>query len=329
MLKAAVIGVGSIGRNHARIYADISDIDLCFVCDSNGDMGQGIANKYNTVWGNDLDKLLDEHDPDIVSVCVPTIYHHAVAKKTLSRGIHTLVEKPIANTKAEGEELIALAKEQGIFLTVGHIERFNPAIMELKKRLDANEIGKIFRVQARRMSPFPARIRDVGVTIDLATHDIDIIRYILNDDVVRVSSEIASVLTEHDDLMDAVLSLKKGVRATLNISRVTPTKVRELTVTGSQGMFAVNYLTQDLYFYKNGVAPHTWESLTTLTGVSEGDMLRVAIPNKEPLYTELEHFVNSVQENTAPLVSGEDGLKALIVAQAILESGRTHLVTNL
>lgn len=322
MLKAAVIGIGSIGKNHARIYADIEDVDLCFICDTDAEAGQKIATRFNTTWGDNLSALLDEHQPDLVSIAVPTIYHYPVAKECLSRGIHTLIEKPIANTEEEGRELIALADEKGVFLTVGHIERFNPAIQELKKRLQAGEIGEIFRLQTRRMSPFPARIRDVGVTIDLATHDIDIMRYILEDDVVRVSAETASVLTEHDDLVDALLAFRSGVRATLNVSRVTPTKIRELSVTGARGMYTVNYLTQELDFYQNAEAASTWESLRMLRGIGEGDMLRVSIPKREPLYAEILHFVECVRDNSAPLVSGDDGLQALIVAQAILKSGR-------
>jgi UDP-N-acetylglucosamine 3-dehydrogenase len=329
VLKAAVIGVGSIGHNHARIYDSLPDVELVWVHDSDAKTAETIGERYNTRFGTDLNVLLDENTPDLVSVSVPTIYHFPVAKETLSRGIHTLIEKPIAHTIEEADELIALAKEKSVRLMVGHIERFNPAIRALKERLDEGAIGEVFRAQARRMSPFPARIRDVGVAVDLSTHDIDILRMVIGSDIVRAYAETAHVITEHEDMVDATLGFENGVGATLNTSRLTPTKIRELTVHGTQGMFHVNYLTQELILYHNGNARSDWDSLKNLGGVGEGDVLKIAIPKQEPLKAELAHFVECVRDNSAPLVSGEDGKKALAVALAIIEAGKTHQVVTL
>ncbi len=290
-IKAAVIGTGSMGQNHARIYADMPDTELIWIQDANADHAQVIGQRYNTRYGSDLTALLEMDTPDVVSVCVPTIFHFEVAQQMLSRGVHTLIEKPIAHTLEEADKLMALAQEKNVHLTVGHIERFNPAISELKQRIQAGEIGEIFRAQARRMSPFPARIQDVGVVVDLSTHDIDILRFIIGSDVVRTYAETARVITQHEDVVDATLSFANGVGATLNTSRLTPTKIRELTVHGTLGMFHVNYLTQELLLYRNGNSRSNWESLKNLTGV--------------------------------------DGKKALAVALAIIQAGNTHEVVHL
>lgn len=327
MLKAAVIGVGSMGKNHARIYNAMPDVELVAVTDLHEETAQQVGRLYGVPTYTDFEQMLDAHKPDFVSVTVPTVEHFNTVMKSIDRKIHVLVEKPIAATVDQGRQMAAHAEKNGVFLTVGHIERFNPAVIELKKRLDAGEIGKVFRAQARRMGPFPARIRDVGVIIDLATHDIDILRYVLSADIERAYAEVAQgINTQNEDLMDCVLSCSNGVMATLNINWLTPTKVRELTITGTRGMFLVNYLTQELYFYENDSAPSQWDSLKVLTGVSEGNMVRIKIGQQEPLFAELHHFVQCIKNGQRPLVSGEDGLKALAVAKALVHSGKEHVV---
>jgi len=322
MLKAAVIGVGSMGRNHARVYRELPDVKLVAVSDVHEPTAQKVAHDLHVDYVTDYKQLFEQYQPDLVSVSVPTAEHYEVVLEAIQRGIHVLVEKPIAATVDEAKLLIAAAKEHKVKLTVGHIERFNPALDELKKRLDSGAIGDVFRVQSRRMGPFPARIRDVGVVVDLASHDVDIVRYILDTDIVRVFAETASnIATDREDMMDAVLRCSNGVIGTLNINWVTPTKIRELTITGTQGMFLVNYLTQELYFYENADATDQWQSLSILKGVSEGTLIRPNIQRQEPLRRELESFVEAVQNEHDPLVSGLDGMKALQIAQAIVRSG--------
>jgi len=322
MIKAAVIGVGAIGRNHARVYNELPDVDLVAVSDTDPENGAKVAANLNVPFEQDYEAMMDNYKPDLVSISVPTVYHFEVASKAIERGINVLVEKPITATVEEGQELIEMARNAGVKLTVGHIERFNPALIELKKRLDNGDIGKVFRVQSRRMGPFPARIRDVGVVVDLASHDVDIVRYIMGTEITRVYAETAqNITTDREDMMDCVLRCENGAVGTLNINWLTPTKIRELAVTGTQGMFVVNYLLQELYFYENGVAPTSWHQLSVLTGVTEGAMTRPMISRHEPLRAELDSFAKAVENNTDPLVSGEDGLKALKIAQALVESG--------
>lgn len=323
MVKAVVIGAGMIGRNHTRVYKEIPECELVGVSDVSESIANDIGNRFGVAYHTDFRALVDQVKPDLASVSVPTVHHYEVVKELIARGIHVLVEKPITATIEQGQEIIALATEAGVWLAVGHIERFNPAVMELKKRLNEGQLGKPFRIHSKRMGPFPARIRDVGVVVDLATHDVDIVRYALGTEIIRVSAETAQgISTDREDIMDCVLRCENGVIGTLNINWMTPTKTRELTVTGSQGMFHVNYLTQDLYFYENDMAPLKWDALSSLTGVDEGNMTRLKLSRNEPLKAELTDFVHAVRDNRPPLVSGEDGLKALACSLALVQSGQ-------
>jgi len=323
MLKAAVIGTGSIGRHHVRNYHEIPTVELVGVSDLNAEQAERVATSFgNAPHYSDFEQMLDAQKPDLVSICVPTQHHYAVAEAVIKRGIHLLVEKPITETVEQAEKIIQQAQDAGLVLTVGHIERFNPAVIELKKHLEEDRLGKVFRVQARRMGPFPARIRDVGVVIDLATHDLDMIRYVLGDEIVRLYAETAQgINTDREDIMDCVLRTAGGVIGTLNINWMTATKIRELSIIGARGMYTVNYLTQDLYFYENDVIDDRWDTLGVLTGVGEGNVTKFRLTRREPLRAELEAFAQAVEDNSTPLVNGHDGLQALLLAKSLVQSG--------
>jgi UDP-N-acetylglucosamine 3-dehydrogenase len=236
-----------------------------------------------------------------------------------------LVEKPIASTLAEGQEMIRLAEEHGVTLTVGHIERFNPAIIELKRRLDDGQLGRVFKIHARRLGPFPPRIRDVGVVIDLATHDLDVMRCLVGSPVRRIYAEAERrIHTDHEDLFLGLLKFASGTLGILDINWLTPTKIRELLVTGERGMFVANYLTQELCFYTNNHAKGNWSPMDTLCGVSEGDMTKYRIDRREPLREELEAFVVAVMQAQPPQVTGWEGLQALALAHKMIDSSQTN-----
>jgi UDP-N-acetylglucosamine 3-dehydrogenase len=182
-LRAAVIGVGSMGRNHARVYASIEGIDLVAVSDENQESAEQTGYMYRCNAYTDYREMLAREDLDLVSVAVPTRHHYTVAAEVIDHGVALLIEKPIAATVAEGRELIDRAHRGGVLLTVGHIERFNPAIIALKDCLDSCEIGRVFQVAVRRVGPYPARIIDVGVVVDLATHDMDILNYLIGEPI--------------------------------------------------------------------------------------------------------------------------------------------------
>ncbi len=325
-IKAAVIGVGSMGVNHARVNWELPDVELVAVADFDESRVNSVAKKYSTKAYTDYQRMLDETKPDEVTLAVPTVYHHKIALDIIDRGIPVLIEKPISFTLEEGREIIEAAKNKNVKLMIGHIERFNPAIIALKELIAQEELGRIFQMDAHRQGPFPARIGDVGVVIDLAVHDLDIMRFVSQSEIVRVFAETEKhIHSKYEDLLTGLVRLADGSVGTLNINWLTPTKIREFIVTGERGLFRCDYLTQDLYFYENPISHGSeWENLRVLRGVREGKMVRHMIAKKEPLRAEQEAFINSIQNNTPAPVTGEDGLRALELAKAIIHSGTIH-----
>lgn len=320
--RVAVIGAGAMGRNHLRVLNDLESADLVGVADPDERTGRRAARSFRTTSYVDYRAMLDREEPEAVVIAVPTVMHCEVALEASNRGIHILVEKPLAWTEEEGERMLDAARRAGTVLTVGHIERYNPAIGELHRRLGEAQLGRVFQMHVRRLGPFPPRVRDVGVVIDLATHDVDIMRYLSGSDVKRVYAETARrIHTDHEDLLSGLLRFADNSIGVLDINWLTPTKIRELTVTGEKGMFHANYLTQDLFFYENNYVKTDWDSISMISGVSEGDMVRIRLDKKEPLRIELERFIGAVQGEDVDIVSGEDGLAALRIARKIVQAG--------
>ncbi|HKP51049.1 MAG TPA: Gfo/Idh/MocA family oxidoreductase [Chloroflexia bacterium] len=329
--RVAVIGAGAMGRNHVRVLNDLPGVELVGVADADAETALRAARSFHTASYADYRELFGVEKPDAVVVAVPTAMHCEVVLHALQQGIHVLVEKPIASTEDEARAMLAVAESQGVVLTVGHIERYNPAILELHKRLRRGDLGRVFKMHARRLGPFPPRVRDVGVVIDLATHDVDIMHFLSGSRVTRVYAETSSKIhTAHEDLLSGLLRFEDDSVGVLDINWLTPTKIRELLVTGERGMFHADYLTQDLYFYENNYVKSDWDAMSRIEGVSEGDMVRLRIERAEPLRVELERFIQAVRgEEGVSLVSGEDGLAALHVARKIVEAGLEGKVVNL
>jgi UDP-N-acetylglucosamine 3-dehydrogenase len=331
MIKVAVIGVGSMGKNHARVYTELPDVRLVAVADADRVIAGTIGKRLGVQAYQDYQEMLETEQPEAVSIAVPTALHMEVAMAAMQAGADILIEKPIAATIPESQFLIEQATQLGRKLMVGHIARFNPAIQTLKQKLEAGDLGRIFQIICRRVGPFPARIRDVGVVIDLAPHDLDIMRYLTGLEPLRVYAETEQrIHTQHEDMMSGLLRFPDGVTGVLEINWLTPTKVRETLVLGERGLFRVDDLTQDLYFYENGQANGSlWPALQTLKGVSEGSMTRFALQRYEPLKAELQGFIGAVSQGSPVPVSGEDGLAALRLALALVESGRSHMVIEI
>ena len=321
-LRAGVIGVGSMGRNHARAYASLEGVELAAVCDAETAAADKVASMYRCEVYSDYRSMLADGQIDLISVVVPTKYHYAVASEVIDHGVSVLIEKPIAATVAEGRALVEAAQRRGVMLSVGHIERFNPAIISLKQQIDDHELGNVFQISARRVGPFPARIMDVGVVVDLATHEIDVLNYLIASPITRMHVELHRHLhRSHEDMLSAVLRFENGVIAILDINWLTPTKIRELSVVGERGMFVANYLTQDLTFYENDACQgKQWPELA-LIGVSEGRSIRQKVQRREPLVEELRSFCESVRTGRPPVVSGEAGVAALDIANQIVAAG--------
>lgn len=321
-MRAAVIGVGSMGTNHARVYNELDEVDLVAVADANGDRAGCVAGQMGPKVRpyHNFEAMLDEQKPDLISIAVPTSEHLRVARAAIERGVHVLVEKPIAVSLAEALEMTLLADRHGVVLTVGHIERFNPAIIELKRRLDAGELGRIFEIHARRLGPFPPRIQDVGVIVDLATHDLDVINKLVDSPARRVYAETdRRIHVAHEDMVMGLVKFANGVLAIIDINWLTPTKIRELIVTGERGMFVAGYLTQELRYYQNY---HLRDCPATGNppGVSEGDMITYRIERREPLKEELRCFIRAVDTGETPRVTARDGMAALALAETLIES---------
>jgi predicted dehydrogenase len=294
-------------------------VELAAVADPDQEALRRVARGRTLRGYRDFREAMTAERADAVVVAVPTYLHHEVASYALERGIPVLVEKPIASSLAEGEALVELAERVGVILMVGHVERFNPAVAELKRRLEAGELGRVFHVHARRLGPFARRVQDVGVAIDLATHDLDVMRHLMGSSPERFHSELARrIHNTHEDLVCALLRFPNGVIGQLEASWLTPTKVRELAVTGERGMFLLNYLNQELRFYENSEAQPGWSDLATLTGVSEGGMRQLAIRRQEPLRAELEAFLAAVLQGGPSPVPAQDALETLRLAQAIV-----------
>ena len=330
-LSVGVVGAGSMGMNHLRVLSDFSEeqIRLVGIAETSEPVLHRATSRFHLKGYTDYRQMVDETHPDLVAVVVPTNLHFEVASYLLNRGINVLIEKPMASTIEEAEALIRLAYRRNARIAIGHIERFNPAIIELKRHMMAGELGELFHLHARRLGPFPPRIRDVGVILDLATHDVDIMRYLTNANVERVYAETQRRLHNAcEDLLLGILRFSNDVIGVLDVNWLTPTKVRELSVTGEKGMFLVNYLTQDIYFYENDYSSTSWDALRSMTGVSEGTMTRLKVQKAEPLRLEYEDVLQALRDNRQPTVTGEDGLATLRIIYQLLESSSESINTR-
>lgn len=325
MLKVAVIGVGTMGRNHARIYHDMNETNLVAVVDSNEETGKEIAKKHHCSYYKDYKEMIKKERPEAVSIATPTVHHFEIAMHIIKKGIPVLIEKPITSKVEEAKKIIAEAKKRKCHVAVGHIERFNSAIIELKKKIKSGQLGQIYKIQTTRIGPTTPRIIDVGVTIDLAVHDIDIMRYLTDSEVKRVYAEIEQIHhKKKEDSMSGLLKFKNGVLGIINVDWITPTKVREISVTGEKGMFVANMIKQELYFYENRVFKEVYDYPQMIKGVQEGNSIKYLINTKEPLRNELESFIDCVKGRCKPKVTANDGLKALEIAIKMIESAKKN-----
>ncbi len=320
-LRAGVVGLGTMGRNHVRVWDEgIDGVELVAVADPDTAAVQSATAGRRARGFDDPERMFAEEELDLVSIVAPTSLHLPVTLAALRAGANVLVEKPIAATRDEATRMIDAAADAGRMLTVGHIERFNPAIRELRRRLEAGELGRIFQVTATRLGPFPARIRDVGVVVDLAPHDLDIMRYLVGSEPVRLYAETERrIHTEHEDLFNGMMKFANGVVGVLNINWLTPTKQRVLTVTGERGMYVADYIAQDLFFYANPDAAGTWLN-RGVTSVAEGEMTRRSVQREEPLTVELREFARAVRDGGPPPVDPHDAMVALLLARKMVES---------
>ncbi len=319
-LKGAVLGLGMIGRHHARILQTASFATFAGAVDPAGDR-HGAVHDRDRLFPT-VDALLDRARPDFAVVAVPTEEHVAAVEQLAAAGVHVLVEKPLAATAAEARDLIAAVDAAGVRAAVGHVERFNPALLELRRRLPA--LGELFLIATERVGPFPDRIRDVGVVKDLATHDLDLVRWLGGAPVESVAAQTSHRMGRaHEDLVLATgrLAGTPGVPFNCVVDWLTPTKSRRTRVLGERGMLVADTLTGDLSLFANAETPIEWAATQQLRGVSEGDMTRFALERREPLLVELETFCRHLAgDEDAPVVTLEAGLETVVTAEAVLAS---------
>lgn len=319
-VRAGIVGLGMMGRHHARVLREIDGVDLVAVADEAGDPHR-IAQDLPLL--SSVEELLAV-GVDMVVVAVPTALHHRVGMLLAERGVHALIEKPISDDSASGLELVETFEAAGLIGAVGHIERYNPALQEARARIEAGDLGEIYQIATRRQGPFPARIADVGVVKDLATHDIDLTAWLAQSAYESIWAQTALKSGRpHEDLIAITGRLANRVVTNHLVNWLSPLKERITVITGERGSFVADTIAADLTFFENGTVATSWDSVAAFRGVSEGSMIRYAIAKREPLRLEHEAFRDAVLGLSSNVVTLREGLATLRVAEAALTSSQT------
>lgn len=327
--RGVVVGLGVMGSHHVRVLDGMPQAELVAVVDPDPVRRATAEAAYPGLRGfEDLAGALAAERLDFACLAVPVGLLPQLTAQALAGGLHVLVEKPTAPTEAAARTMIADAHARGLVLGVGHIERCNPAVIALKREIDAGAVGRVLQMHARRLSPFPNRQGSQGVALDLATHDIDVMRFVSGQEVERVYAESESPLgdaaADHEDLLCATLRFDGGAVGLVETNWMTPTKVRQLTVLGELGMLVVDYLTQELALYEHPAKGTEGDRLAAIRLGGEGQRLTIELDRREPLLVEWEQFLAALPGGGPAPVSGEDGLAALSTALAIRASSTGH-----
>jgi len=296
--RVGVVGVGHLGSIHAKVYSKLKNVKLVGVCDCNLERAIEVGKRFRTASYSDYEGLFGK--VDAASIVVPTSLHYNVAKEFLNQGIHVLIEKPITKTLSEADELIEIAKEKNLILQVGHIERFNSAVMAIEPYLKTPRF-----IECQRLGPFHKRVKDVGVVLDLMIHDIDIVLGLMKKDVVSIEAVGLSTISNYEDVANVRLTFEDGIIADITASRVTKDVVRKMRIFQEDSYLSLDYVTQDAMLFKktdDKIAAH-----------------KIRIKKKEPLKKELKSFVECVRAGRRPIVSGVEGRRALAVALEIVK----------
>lgn len=318
-LRVGLVGLGAMGRNHLRVIAEHDQTALAAVADVDpAALGAATAQTGAAGFADPL-AMIREADIEAAVIAAPTTAHVPLALAAIERGLPVLVEKPLAATHADALQIVAAGRARGVPVQVGHVERYNPAVLRLGELLRADWLTKVYAIVSRRAGPFPARIRDVGVTVDLATHDADMLSWVAGERPVRAYAELAQRKhATHEDLLFGLLHFPSGATGMLDVNWLTPAKRRQLVVIGEEGMFELDYLTQRLTFTKSDLA-HP-ELIAGYAPTFSGDVLEIEVATHEPLRAQLDAFVRAVRSGDRPYVDGEDGAWAVRIANALLES---------
>jgi UDP-N-acetylglucosamine 3-dehydrogenase len=316
-LKAGLIGLGMMGRNHARVLSKLEGVDLVAIADPLGDVSRVLPRHIVL---KSIDEVL-ARGVDYCVVAAPTAFHEEICLKIIDCGVHVLIEKPIAHNLLSAQQIVKAAEKKGVIAAVGHIERYNSALRQARGRVQNNELGEIFQVSTRRTGPFPARIADVGVIMDLATHDFDLTRWITSSDYQSLHAEATSRSgRDFEDLVVIAAKMNDGTVVNHVVNWLSPIKERKTIITGEKGTFLVDTLTSDVTFYANGTVDVLQDTLAHFRGVTQGDIRVFAFQKPEPLQIEHENFRDKIRGKDAEIVSLEDALKAVEIAESAIKS---------
>ncbi len=310
-LGIAVVGCGIWGINHARVYAGLDKARLVKIADTDPGRRRLAEKSFDAQCCAEPGEVFRDEEVDAVSICTPTVTHARLAREAIQAGKHVLVEKPMATRLPDAEGLVTLSRREGLVLAVGLVERFNPAVSETLRMVNDGSVGQLLTVHASRLSRRPDRLGDVGVVKDLAMHDVDVVTRMLGAQPVSVFSRCGSLSHSFEDYAHLSLIYDDVASGFVEANWLTPRKVRRLTVTGSEGVIRVEYLSQRV----------SVERLNEFTRIDNG--------YKEPLDLELRDFVDAVLDDREPRVTGVDGVNALRVCEAALRSSACGRVVQL
>ena len=316
-IRTGTIGVGSMGKNHARVNSEMGV--LAGISDQDESVARPLADRFGVEYYSDYKDMLNS-DIDAVTVATPTITHYKIAMDAIEAGKHVLVEKPICPTIEESQELVKAAEDAGVVLAVGHIERHNPVVKFARESIEQGRFGDIVSISARRVSSFPGRIRDVGVLLDLGIHDIDVIRYLVHEPVVSVYALGGKRQNDmFEDHANILMEFQSGVMGFVEVNWLTPMKVRKLAITCLENYVELDYIKQSADVSSSQVSG-TVDTADLYHLPIEFDIRHVSLKKQEPLRNEHEDFVSAIVDGGQPLVTGRDGMATLKVCQAAIQS---------
>jgi UDP-N-acetylglucosamine 3-dehydrogenase len=316
-MKVGVVGLGVMGRNHARVLTNMPSVDQIVLFDP---LGEKLGEIHGVKVKENLEHFLDQQ-MDYCVVSSPTATHLEIGLKLAARKVPTLIEKPLASSPEEGVELVRAFTDAGVIAGVGHVERFNPAILSMKEKLGNGDIGEIYQISTRRVGPYSGRIRDVGVVKDLASHDIDLAGWLSGSTYESLHSRTLSPMgNKHEDLLMAIATLESGVLVSHLVNWLSPTKERVTSILGERGMLVADTLNVDLFLFEKGSQPTSWDGLSIFKGSTEGSTHKYELHKNEPLVNEHLAFQDALFSGSSKgLASLGDGLRVLHVAERLLQ----------
>ncbi|TXJ56344.1 Gfo/Idh/MocA family oxidoreductase [Brachyspira aalborgi] len=310
-VNISLIGIGRMGQFHLNVINQINSINLSGIYDSDEKHLNEISSKYNINKFGSLEEAIDKCDAVIIAS--PTKFHFDIAKKSIQKGKHVLVEKPMTENFIQAEELETMVKEKNIIFQVGHVERFNGAVQELH-----HIIENPYLIEARRLAPFTPRITDVGVVFDIMIHDLDIVTSLVKKPIIRFSASGKRIKTNNEDIASALLEFEGNTIATISASRVTQEKIRTLSISSEEAHFILDYATQDITIHRQAASQSKIKTSIGINYTQESIIERVFIHRDNPLKLEDEHFANCILGKDKKLVSIEDDVRTIKLTEGIL-----------